>query len=225
MAGQVGDARCPKLCQWVEDNIEETLTFTRLPRQHHKRLKSTNILERLNQEIKRRIHVVRIFPSAESCLRLVRALAVETHENWLEAMRISTWSAWPSTRRRCCASWSSPRPRLLEDAAPDPPTPATVIANLQKTLDRTPKLHQKIVRAKLWKPIEMEEEGLQAFVQLCQTFRYRWVYLRTVWPSIPIVLASSHDGNRRREVWPSCRNYCRYHRSEGVGLLCVAPNC
>ncbi|PDQ20140.1 hypothetical protein CN311_15740 [Mesorhizobium sanjuanii] len=41
------ETRCPKLCQWVEDNIEETLTFNRLPRQHHKRLKSTNILERL----------------------------------------------------------------------------------------------------------------------------------------------------------------------------------
>ena len=45
------------------------------------------MLERLNQELKRRTHVVRIFPNAESCLRLVRALAVETHENWLEATR------------------------------------------------------------------------------------------------------------------------------------------
>lgn len=42
------ETRCPKLCQWVEDNVEGTLTFNRLPRQHHKRLKSTNILERLN---------------------------------------------------------------------------------------------------------------------------------------------------------------------------------
>src|SRR5512132_1548480 len=72
---------------WVEENIEETLTFYRLPRQHHKHPKSTNMLERLNEEIKRRTHVVRIFPNAESCLRLVRALAVETHENWLEATR------------------------------------------------------------------------------------------------------------------------------------------
>jgi putative transposase len=47
----------------------------------------TNMLERLNEEIKRRTHVVRIFPNGESCLRLVRALAVETHENWLEANR------------------------------------------------------------------------------------------------------------------------------------------
>ena len=45
------------------------------------------MLERLNEEVKRRTHVVRIFPNAESCLRLIRALAVETHENWLEANR------------------------------------------------------------------------------------------------------------------------------------------
>src|SRR5436190_24115702 len=76
-----------KLTGWVEENIEETLTFYRLPRQHHKHLKSTNMLERLNEEIKRRTHVVRIFPNGESCLRLVRALAVETHENWLEQHR------------------------------------------------------------------------------------------------------------------------------------------
>jgi len=45
------------------------------------------MLERLNEEIRRRTHVVRIFPNGESCLRLVRALAVETHENWLEQHR------------------------------------------------------------------------------------------------------------------------------------------
>ncbi len=80
-------ARHSKLCDWVEENIEETLTYYRLPLQHHKHMKSTNMLERLNQELKRRTHVVRIFPNAESCLRLVRALAVETHENWLEGTR------------------------------------------------------------------------------------------------------------------------------------------
>lgn len=76
-----------KLTAWVEDNIEETLSYYRLPLPHHKHLKSTNMLERLNQEIKRRSHVVRIFPHAQSCLRLVRALAAETHENWLEGPR------------------------------------------------------------------------------------------------------------------------------------------
>ena len=79
--------RYPKLCQWVEDNIEQTLTFYRLPQAHHKHLKSTNMLERLNEEVKRRTLVVRIFPHEASCLRLVRALAVEIHEDWVEATR------------------------------------------------------------------------------------------------------------------------------------------
>jgi putative transposase len=76
-----------KLCDWVEENIEETLTFYRLPRQHHKHLKSTNMLERLNEEIRRRTRVIRIFPNEASCLRLVRALAVEKHEEWIEGTR------------------------------------------------------------------------------------------------------------------------------------------
>jgi putative transposase len=76
-----------RLCDWVEANIEQTFTFYRLPRAHHKHLKSTNMLERLNEEIKRRTHVVRIFPNASSALRLIRALAVETHEEWIEATR------------------------------------------------------------------------------------------------------------------------------------------
>ena len=50
-------------------------------------MKSTNMRERLNEEIKRRTHIVRIFPNAESCLRLVRALCVEIHETWLEDHR------------------------------------------------------------------------------------------------------------------------------------------
>ena len=82
-----------KLTGWVEENIDETLTFYRLPRQHHKHLKSTDMLERLNEEIRRRTHVVRIFSNGESCLQLVRALAVETHENWLEQHRYPTRSA------------------------------------------------------------------------------------------------------------------------------------
>ena len=79
--------RYPKLTGWAEETIEETFTLYRLPRQHHKHMKSTNMLERFNEEIKRRTIVLRIFPNEDSCLRLIRALAVETHENWLEANR------------------------------------------------------------------------------------------------------------------------------------------
>lgn len=71
----------------MESHIEETFTFFALPVEHHKHLKSTNMLERINEELRRRTRVVRIFPNAASCLRLVRALTVEMHENWIEAIR------------------------------------------------------------------------------------------------------------------------------------------
>ena len=77
----------PKLCNWAEENIESTFTFYRWPLAHHKHLKSTNMLERINEELKRRTYVIRIFPNAASCLRLVRALAVEIHEDWVEQHR------------------------------------------------------------------------------------------------------------------------------------------
>ena len=80
-------AKYPKLCAWMETNIEETWSFYQLPLSHHKHMKSTNLLERFNQEIKRRTLVVRIFPDEASCLRLIRAVAAETHEEWMEGSR------------------------------------------------------------------------------------------------------------------------------------------
>lgn len=91
--------RYPKLCAWVEENIEETFTFYRLPPPHHKHMKSTNMLERLNEEIKRRTHIVRIFPNEASCLRLVRALAVEQHEEWIEGTRYLNMDLWHEHRK------------------------------------------------------------------------------------------------------------------------------
>ena len=102
------EQRYPKLTDWVEAHIGETLNFYSLPRQHHKHLKSTNMLERLNEEIKRRTRVVRIFPNPASCLRLVRALCAETHEGWLEDHRYlnmdfckrKTWYESPPNAQR-----------------------------------------------------------------------------------------------------------------------------
>ena len=102
-------ATYPRLCDWVEENIAETLTFYRLPREHHKHLKSTNMLERLNEEIRRRTRVVRIFPNQESCLRLVRALAVETHEGWLEEHRYLNMALLVEQKKE--------QMRMLEEAA------------------------------------------------------------------------------------------------------------
>ena len=89
----------PKLCEWVENNIEETFSFYRLPKEHHKHLKSTNVLERLNQELKRRTHVIRIFPNEASSLGLLRALAVEIHEDWLERPRYLNMEALREQRK------------------------------------------------------------------------------------------------------------------------------
>ncbi len=77
----------PKLCDWVEENIEETLTFFRLPPAHHKHMRSSNLLERFNEELRRRTYVVRVFPNEASTLRLIRALAAEQHEEWQEGSR------------------------------------------------------------------------------------------------------------------------------------------
>jgi putative transposase len=57
------------------------------PESHRRRIRTTNGPERLNQEIKRRTRVVRIFPNRESCLRLVSALAVEQSAEWVTGRR------------------------------------------------------------------------------------------------------------------------------------------
>jgi len=67
--------------------MEETLTYCRLPLVHQRNMKSTNMLEHSNKEIRRRTQVVRIFPNEASCLWLVRALAAELHKRWQEEHR------------------------------------------------------------------------------------------------------------------------------------------
>lgn len=71
------------IADWLEENLEETLGVYGLPQEHRKRMKSTNMLERLNQELKRRSRVVRIFPNEASCLRLMTALCQEYSEEWM----------------------------------------------------------------------------------------------------------------------------------------------
>ena len=73
----------PGVAQMLDDHGEEILTVYQLPVWQHRGMKSTNMLERYNQELKRRTKVVRIFPNQESCLRLVTALAIEMTEEWL----------------------------------------------------------------------------------------------------------------------------------------------
>ncbi len=84
------DNRFPELSTWMEETIEDPLRVFVLPKKHRKRLRTTNSLERLHQEIKRRSRVVRIFPNPASCLRLVSALMMEQSEEWLTGHRYLT---------------------------------------------------------------------------------------------------------------------------------------
>jgi len=74
----------PKVAEHLDMHGEEILAVYALPEHHRKRMRTTNMLERFNEEIKRRTRVVRIFPNEASCIRLVSALAMEENENWME---------------------------------------------------------------------------------------------------------------------------------------------
>jgi putative transposase len=63
-------------------------------------MKSTSMLERQNEEIKHRAQVIRILPNTGSCLRLIRAFAVEMHENWIEAIRHLNMEYLKNIKRR-----------------------------------------------------------------------------------------------------------------------------
>lgn len=73
----------PKLAQWTEENLPEGFAVFDLPHGQRLRLRTTNGLERVNREIKRRTRVASIFPNTASCLRLVSALLAECDEDWM----------------------------------------------------------------------------------------------------------------------------------------------
>jgi len=74
----------PKVAELLDGHGEEMLAVYALPEQHRKRMKSTNMLERFNRELKRRTRVICVFPNEPSCVRLVSALAIEQNEEWME---------------------------------------------------------------------------------------------------------------------------------------------
>ena len=72
----------PRLSAWMEENLPEGFTVFDFPLEHQRSIRTTNSLERLNKEIRRRTRVVGVFPNQASCLRLVSALLMETSEEW-----------------------------------------------------------------------------------------------------------------------------------------------
>jgi len=76
------DKSAPRLAEWAEENIPEGLAVFKLPVHHQKRMRTSNGIERLNKEIKRRTRVATLFPNEESLLRLVSAVLSEISEEW-----------------------------------------------------------------------------------------------------------------------------------------------
>lgn len=76
------EKKTPKLAAWMEENLPEGFTVFELPREHRRRMRTSNPLERVNMELKRRTRVAGIFPNEASLLRLVSARLMEISEEW-----------------------------------------------------------------------------------------------------------------------------------------------
>jgi len=83
----------PRLADWMEENLPEGLTVFAFPEKHRRLIRTTNGLERLNREIRRRTRVASLFPNEASCLRLVTAVVMEISEDWQTGKRYIKWES------------------------------------------------------------------------------------------------------------------------------------
>lgn len=99
------ESRASKACACLENGLEDSLSVMALPEKYRRRLKSTNMQERLIEEIRRRERVIRIFPNLESAIRLVGSLLVEQHEAWQERkyFDMADYWVWRQQREVTCA--------------------------------------------------------------------------------------------------------------------------
>ncbi len=81
----------PRLAAWMEENVRESFAVFALPPSHRVRLRTTNMLERVNKELKRRTRVATLFPNEASLLRLVTAVLMELSEEWETGKRYLTF--------------------------------------------------------------------------------------------------------------------------------------
>jgi len=82
MAIQKYARSAPRLSAWMEENLAEGFTIFDFPLEHRRSIRTTNSLERINREIRRRTRVVGVFPNEASCLRLISARLMEISEEW-----------------------------------------------------------------------------------------------------------------------------------------------
>jgi len=79
--------RAPRLAELMDEARDDVLAYTAFPKEHWPQISSTNPLERLNGEVKRRCDVVGIFPNDRSVVRLVGALMLEQNDEWAVSRR------------------------------------------------------------------------------------------------------------------------------------------
>ena len=91
------EEKFPKLAKYLIDNLGDVMTFISFPTRHHRKIHSTNLVERFNKEIKRRTKVVGAFPSEGSVLRLLVPLAVDTNAKWMDRKYVS----WENLTHAC----------------------------------------------------------------------------------------------------------------------------
>lgn len=82
----------------LEEGLEDAIAVLVLPAKYRRRLRTTNMLERLNEELRRRERVIRIFPNNDAALRMIGALLVEQHERWISGKRYFNMDAYESWR-------------------------------------------------------------------------------------------------------------------------------
>jgi putative transposase len=86
LATELG-AKAERAVELLEDGLEDALSVLVLPEKYRRRLRTTNMMERLNEEIRRRERVIRIFPNEASAVRLIGALLAEQYEHWSTGKR------------------------------------------------------------------------------------------------------------------------------------------
>jgi len=89
----------PQLADWMEANVPEGFAAYSLPPKHRRRMRTTNLVEHINKEIKRRTRVATLFPNPASALRLVSAILVEKDEEWSSSRKYLTMEADDPSRR------------------------------------------------------------------------------------------------------------------------------
>ena len=89
---------CPKAAEALEEAEADALAYLDFPYEHHVRLRTNNVRERANRELKRRSRVVQVFPSRKSLIRMMGAVFSEMDEDWAGRRRLlmcnKNWSEW-----------------------------------------------------------------------------------------------------------------------------------